>query len=454
MMRFPSRAQLKEQANRLVAYMGNAHRFRLKPASSLEALAAMYGQPDWNTLHALADEDRAPASNRADLTQLAHQNTFPLTWPRLGTWSRLGPPDLSVSSDDWFRHTLALGGSKQDRRAWLLFQFLEQRDRHSPGVFLNVFGADMLDAERSILRRDGVLVDLRQGEGLALNLMADMEPACIASTLLWLHKPLKSAGEDYYMQQANYTLAVVLQAMRAAKMRISLNSLRALFPSLLPRAASSGLHQLAAALPEDSGARESLMLFLSQFGFDSDVVPSRSWVANYTLVTQTLDRLAATPWAQMLFSDNPSARGLFALMSEGQCLAIEGPDESDGRAEQAVVRALRAALSRRLSLPRDDKDKSWVFGFAEVDTFGMPQGLPSLTVMVEQARSARTAVLMTARDTRALHSTQTGERLLSHVRNQLHLTGCSHEKLQEFVELMARQPVLVQPDRITVSLGL
>ena len=443
-MSLPPIEFLKVQANRLIGYMGDKHRFRLKPASSLEALAALYGYSDWNTLHAMAAREAAQPVAAQGLPHLSPHNAFPLTWTRHGT------VDLSVSSDDWFRHTLAIGGSKHDRRYWLQQQLMAQLDRDSAGVFLNVFGAELPAEMRDVFLTEGMLVDMRDAgkagnQGLVVNLLADMEPDSIAGLLVMVLRRANNPGEDYYLQQANHLLTVVVHAMQEARMSVSLNSLRALFPNGRP----DGLYELVQVLAEGSLARKNLEGVLAYCGFDGEAGHQRDWSTHYLVLMRALQLLASSAWAQTLLSDKPGAQGLFTLMSQGKCLVIEGPEESDGKAEKAVLYALRSALARRHVLPREEKEKGWVFGLAELDGYIAP----ALAVMAEQSRSSRTALLMTTRDVGAFKASNTGGRLLANIWNQLYVNGCSRERLLELMELMANRPVLHQPERITASVG-
>ncbi|KVP65624.1 hypothetical protein WJ96_04455 [Burkholderia ubonensis] len=447
-MNLPSVEFLKDQASRLVAYMGDKHRFRLRSASALEAVAAMYRQRDWNTLEAMASREAAPAAEQSysaagnpTVLPRSPQNTFPLMWtPR-------GMAEFSVSSNDWFRHTLAIGGSKQDRRIWLQQHLMAQLDQDSPGVFLNAFGGELPREVRDIFVQEGLLVDLsREDNGLTLNLMADLAADDIASMLVTvLLRSGNNPGNDYWVQASNYVLTVVVSAMQEAGRPVTLTSLMALFPNQRP----AGLYSLVQALDESSPARKSLQLFLDSCGFDGESIREQVWITHYSVLMHALQRLASNPWAQQLFSDEPGAQGLFTRLSQGKCLVLESPDGSDGSAEKAVLYALRSALARRLMLPREETEKGWVFGLGELDNYLAP----ALAIMVEQARSARAAILMTTRDAGTFKGSPTGERLLANVWNQLYLNGCPRERLLELFELMANRPVLAQPGHITSSVS-
>ncbi|HDR9103431.1 TPA: hypothetical protein QDB04_000151 [Burkholderia vietnamiensis] len=460
-MSLPSIPFLKDQANRLVAYLGDKHRFRLRAASALEAVAAMYGKPDWNTLQALSEREELPRPEAASVSLLAESRYYPLTWtPR-------GVPDFKVETNDWFRHTLAVGGSLESRREWVLQHIVAQVERGWPGVFLNAFGEKMPADVRDALLTDGMLLELpEESEGPllssfqgapfhadlfgrapkpqpyevdspALNLMADMEPEEIASMLVGvLLRAGESPGTDYYMQHANYVLTIVLHAMRAAGMAVSMRSLMDVFAD----GKLDNLHRLAKSLDPDSEAGKQMALFLEFYENKGNGVREKAWYTHFSVVMHALRRLNAARWPHLLFSENPGANGLFSLLQKGACLVIESPEKSDGQAEKAVTSALRSALSRRLMLPREEKQQGWIFSFGELDQYISP----SLARMAERARSGRVALLTTTKNETLIPTD-----LRANIWNRVYLSGCPREALLDWVREMESRPVLVQPGRIT-----
>lgn len=94
---------LKKQASRLAAYLGEKHRVNLKHSSVLEALAAVYGARNWQTLAA-----RAGTSQDRSTGAYAHQNeTLPLSWYEDGR------PHVEVPRAEWLRHGVARGTTEQ-----------------------------------------------------------------------------------------------------------------------------------------------------------------------------------------------------------------------------------------------------------------------------------------------------------------------------------------------------
>jgi len=90
---------LKKQAGRLAAYMGAKHRVNLKHASALEALAAVHGARNWQTLTAGAEQAEEP-----DLAA-----RLPGSRPMAISWKFDGTPHLEMPRSSWLRHAVAFG---------------------------------------------------------------------------------------------------------------------------------------------------------------------------------------------------------------------------------------------------------------------------------------------------------------------------------------------------------
>jgi hypothetical protein len=443
----PSLEFLKDQAALLVTYMGDKHRFRLKPASAYEALAAMYRQPDWNTLQAMAARASLGAVNSLTLPHLAPTNTFPLTWTH-------GRPDFTVNANDWFRHTVAFGGAKEDRRTWLQQHLVEHLDRGCAGAFINAFDGKMPEEVREGLRSQGLLIELAEDEGpvfmtrrgalerstlfepqsqvlspvsggLAVNLMADLDPEEVASLLVTLiFRTGENAGADFYRQAAFHMLSVVVHAMREAKLPVTLSALLSLFPDQRPDA----LLLLARSIDQDSVASKNLERFLATVMGNAEPIREKEWKLRFGVALHGLGRLANLAWANSLFSDEAGAKGLFSLLQEGKCLVLEAPKSANGQPEKAVIHAMRAALSRRYMLSREEKEQGWLFAFGEVDRyFASP-----LYRMAEMARSGRIALLMT------VAGSSLPRDFMDNVWNKLHLSGRGLDWQMELLEQRAK----------------
>lgn len=440
-MSLPSVEFLKDQATRLVTYLGDKHRFRLKPASALEAVAAMYGKHDWNTLHGLAQrlagEDvrigaPAPVSAAAD--------SFPLTW------SEQDRPQLTVTRDDWYRHTLGSGGALSDRQAWLQQHFGEHRARGGAGVFLNAFGKLPL-AAREVLHSEHLLVDLvSEDSTLAINLMADMEPEDIAAMTTELIFARESGlHDDYWKQSATRVLTVVARALREKGGQDTFVSLAELFP---PMSQPIKLHELMLSLAVGTNARTHLQGILGPHGDDGGAFSENTWATHYSLLSRALGQLSESSWTRGLFSTARDALGMYSLLSQRKCLVIECPERTTGLPERAVLYAMRSALALRHLVSRESRESvPWLLALGEVDGYLTP----ATACMAEQGRSTRMAMLMTTRELRLLESHPGGRQLLANVWNKLHLRGCSPAQLAELLAKMADRPVLVQPTRVTAA---
>lgn len=434
-MSLPTVKFLLDQAERLVTYMGDKHRFRLRSASAQEAVAAMYGKNDWNTLHGLAQRANEPAGAKA--LAAPQPGSFPLTW------SKLGHEQLTVSRNDWYRHTLASGGALADRQAWLQQHFAEHVQRGGAGVFLNAFGKLSLSA-REALHSERLLVDLVNEDcALPVNLMADMEPEAIGDlTTALIFARDHGLTDDYWKQSATVVVTVVVRALREAGKQVHFARLAELFPL---QAAPTQLRELMLSLPAESETRQHLAGILAPHGADGSTFSEKTWATHYSVLSRALAQLAESPWTYGLFSKARGAQGLFSLLSQRKCLVIECPERAAGLPERAVLYAMRSALALRYALSRDSRSVPWVFAMNEVDSYLCA----SLAGMAGHGRVAQMAMLMTTSDPGLLNGHPGGSELLANVWNTLHLHGCRPAQLAELLEKMADRPVLVQPSRVT-----
>lgn len=446
-MSLPSIHILKDQANRLVSYLGDKHRIRLKASSALEAIAAMYKQRDWNTLQALArradagPEDYASAASNPTPGYLTPKGQYPLTWLN----GRIG---YAVGENDWFRHTLVCGGAREDRQTWLQQQLMAHLDRSGAGAFINPFGGD-LTLELSQALRAGlsdrlVLLDLaRPAENtVSLNLLAGLEPEDVAALLLRLLPTVESSpGADFYRQKANHALTVLAAVLQHVGERVTL-------AAMLRPWRDNGtelLNLLTRAAPESQAYQNLRTLLDSLRHRDEDKLDVASLLGG---LVGRLSLLAAEPWAAVLFSADASALSLGNLLQQGRCLVIEGAGQGTpaaGKAEKLLGYALRAACQVRLYGSTEERANGWVFGFGEISDYLTPAFAP----MLAGARASRIALLMTAADRQIVARHPTGKAILANVWNQLFLGGLDEAKAQEIVEELRTAPVaLCQPGSV------
>lgn len=369
---FPDIAVLKDQAQRLATYMGDKHRLRLKTSGALEALAAMYCQPDWNTLQALSRRaDAAPPPNPGP-------DAFPVHWMPSGP--------VTVSAADWYRHTLMTSPSQDERRAWAFRHFAEHVERRDAGVFVNLWGSSIPKEVRLGLEQVSTVLDLNdpQPAARALNLLAGREPDAAAALLLTVLPEGTSPGADYYRQLAFSALAAILEGLRAAERPQTLNELLAcLRPGDL-----RPLEALCAASREGETATKRLCLFIEMLkGRSRDVRLD-------DILGGLIGRLAlvqSAPWGRTLFSAHPQAPNLADLLESGNRIVIELADSPEFRECQGrmVLKALDHYVTRvRMSAVRPD---CLVVLGDPLDYFDA-----SLIAVVRRARAARMAIAMTA----------------------------------------------------------
>ena len=437
-MNLPPVKFLLDQAERLVTYMGDKHRFRLKSASAQEAVAAMYGKQDWNTLHGLAQ--RASESAGQAPSPVAHEASFPLTW------STLDQPQLAVGREDWYRHTLASGGALVDRQAWLQRHFVAHGERGGAGVFLNASGKLPL-AAREALHSERLLVDLVNEDcTFPVNLMADMDPEAIGSmTTALMFARDRGLTDDYWKQSATMVVTIAARALREVGEQVNFARLAELFPH---QAKPTQLYELMLSLSTESTARGYLAGILGPHGAAGGTFSEKTWASHYGVLSRGLAQLAESSWTHALFSKARGAQGLFSLLSQRKCLVIECPERAAGLPERAVLYAMRSALMLRYELSRENRSIPWVFAMSEVDGYLCS----ALSGMAACGRAAQMAMLMTTRDPAVLNAHPAGCELQANVWNTLHLRGCSPAQLAELLEQMAGRPVLVQPSRVTAAI--
>lgn len=107
----------KKQADRLIKFLGDSHRFRLKRASALEAVAYIQGAADWNTLCARAAEE----------TTKSEASTRVLTWQN-------GEAALRQTKPAWQKHTLAVG-APGILDEWFSMQLFESQVQNEQALF-------------------------------------------------------------------------------------------------------------------------------------------------------------------------------------------------------------------------------------------------------------------------------------------------------------------------------
>lgn len=115
---------LKKQASRLAQFLGERHRLNLKHSSALEAIAAVHGARNWQTLAAGAESTREiepelPSTAPAEQLAMA--------------WGVSGAPVLSLPRFRWLHHAIAVG---KESDAWVQRSFDEAVQAGIPAILL------------------------------------------------------------------------------------------------------------------------------------------------------------------------------------------------------------------------------------------------------------------------------------------------------------------------------
>lgn len=115
---------LKKQASRLAQFLGERHRLNIKHSSALNAIAAVHGARNWQTLAASAESVR---EIEPELPSVA-----PST-PLAMTWGGGGMPILTIPRSSWLLHAIAVGA---DGDIWVQRSFDTAVQAGIPAVLL------------------------------------------------------------------------------------------------------------------------------------------------------------------------------------------------------------------------------------------------------------------------------------------------------------------------------
>ncbi|MEX3983637.1 hypothetical protein AB4Y45_32165 [Paraburkholderia sp. EG287A] len=437
---------LMEQANLLIAYMGDKHRFRLRAASSLEALAAIYRVKDWNTLKALAERAERPQRAREG----APQERYPLDWGPYG--ERMHVPRV-----DWQRHVLAEGGSVEKRRAWLQRHLAGQVERSGAGVFVNIFGGAITAAERAALSDHAQVLDLSSGHGPACNVFADMPVELVAEMVMAALRP-RLSGDVFWYARVMAAITTVLKVSEATGACITLSSLSFDVKQL---AYDCGRALLAASPPGDARAAAQALFDSLRGGAAAD-----SMRRLLVEAAEDLDELQRTPGIEGLFAASARAPSLLSLVQAPQCLVVEMAAQDSERAVRVQGAALqyvvREAVSRSIALPRDAREPHpRVIALSE----GHRYLEPAFGRVLEQGRSAGWTALVTIPDDDSLRQISSGFlgitgnvwnrtalSLVGNVWNRVYLGGLPQHVLDDVIARMqVADSVVVSPNGVQFS---
>lgn len=440
----PSVEFLKEQANRLIAYMGDNHRFRLKPASAYEAVASQWGEHDWNTLYARSMRGDAGDASHTGAAPTGSPADYPLDWGQYGE-------QLHVPRNDWQRHVLTQGADADARRDWLQRHLAGQLERGCGGVFVNAFGGQLPVEAREMLEHAGVRVlDLASGQGTSCNLLGGLEPEQTADILvhgLRRFPDAHSFRDDYWRARMRAALTTLTMVLRACGAHITLSRIC----TELRLLAEDRGERLLAACP-GGPERATMQALHDSLGADSPEVGSVRSI--FTEVANDMDVWLTHPSLRMLFADEVNAPGLLDWMCGEQCLVIEMAEQESLRMVELqgglLLGVAAAAVSHALTLPRKQRGAHpRLLALAEAHEYLVP----GAARIAEQGRSAGWTLLVTIPDENSLlRLRHTGRDILRTVWNRMYLGGLPESGLNEVMaRLTQAESVVVSPGRIQHS---
>ncbi|RQR65626.1 hypothetical protein DIE18_04035 [Burkholderia sp. Bp9125] len=433
-MNLPTVEFLKGQADRLITYLGDKHRFRMKPASALEALAALYQQPDWNTLQA-----RAAASCRPQPTPAREEHeSYPLDWGQYGG-------EFAVPRADWQRHVLALGGDGDARRDWLQRHLSAQIERGGAGVFVNLFGGELPAAAREQLEAHAQVLDLASSRGLACNVFTGL-PAMDAADVL-VSALRERLSDDYWRTRMHGVMSTLFLVMEAIGAHVTLNRVC----GELRRLGADGGASLVNACPSGIPARAVAQSLLDSLRGESNEGGAVRMLC--VRMAESMEAWLRMPGLSRLFAEQVNAPGLLALMSGPQCLVVEMADQDSWRLLHVqgalLLGVAHHAVCTSLQLPREPRDTHpRLLALAEV------QGYLSMSLRpaVERGRSAGWTMLLTVPDEHYLRRSMagdTGASFLANVWNRMYLDGLPESALGNAFDRLSRaRQVVVSPGHL------
>jgi hypothetical protein len=348
-------ANYKLQAERLAEHFSDVHRFRLKPSRALEAIAAVHGARDWNTLQACPRPAEAPSRGTAATTQAVSSLFAPLD---------LGNAQVVTQV---LSHRMTVSGADSEARAAVLKRLVAHQASRGAAVYFDLStqgrGEKVLRllGEHSPNGLSPISIDPISPAMPSFDALAGSDVDHATSMLVNLLPPNDSPGADYYRAQAQAILKAVLSALHAANQRPTLARIRDLLLSPeragdliggLPEEWLSSLTRemlISKDFPKHAGALLGrLQLLLNAFGdtLSPEGQPSFSWTDSWREGRSVYVRASGAPVASTIGALlRDSLTSALATANQKQALAVfivgEGAQEFAIRG--GLVRAAQKA---------------------------------------------------------------------------------------------------------------
>jgi hypothetical protein len=418
---------LKKQAGRLATYLGANHRVNLKHASALEAIAAVHGARNWQTL-AAGTGDSAGVPDGAVPRGGRAVERFTMTWVR-------GAPALTVPDSDWFRHTLATG-TPVECVGWLEQHMVDCLTRSADGVFFNVLPEGYGPTFQAV--RGGA-----PDTATAYSLLAGLSAQEATSMLMLAHPARRNDGSlaAHEQQLCELLLEAVIFAILERPPRLTLSL-------LLDCLEYSGMVVL---LAKSKGvAEERLRSMLAMMGDMATSEPRQRVNQLVKPLVQALRALLAEPAARAVLDEAPDApspaRSVAESIGAGGLWHVSLP--AKGRTPyilgQLWMRALEFALHRR-RVAGPAFGAPVVLGWTNAERFS---GQPMVSI-ASQARSTPAALLLATRHEQDLGRAPSGAAVMLNIRQRLHL-GVPGQVLEQEIlrRLRASSAQLITQDEV------
>lgn len=424
---------LKKQAARLAAYLGTNHRLNLKHASALEALAAVHGARNWQTL--AAQSTSSAAGERDAPTPAIAGSSAQQTAQRPVSWSTNGMP-LLVPSTQWHRHTIAYG-SADDLDDWsaqhlayclenkiggLFFAMAERSSTPAASIWEDgTFFFDMESTTEAPLASDS--------RPVSLNLLAGCT-AAEAAHLLVGFVPTRGTPSAQ-IDRIRDGLEILIGAMLTADAHLAITTI---LHCLLGGTIIAEIAQRSSGPVQDALTAWSAAAEREPGGIQGLFAP----------LSAALAKALSSPFARRMFSPRTDALSAINVLEQGGTIVVKLRRWSEPAVtwSQPWMRILWLASSRRATATSTSRPAT-VCCIPELYTFLGP----SLTPVLRQVRSTNVVMLVGSSDAR-VRAQELGDAALN-TSNRLYLgqrKGVVQEELLRRLE--AASSVLVTSDGV------
>jgi hypothetical protein len=338
----------KQQAARLAEHFSSVHKMRLKHASSLEAVAALHGMKDWNTLVA----NPVPSIESAPAAPVSLASALSLLFPAKSVVDReFCAALLSVQS--------RIQGDAATERTALSQQLLAYQVKRGGFIYLQCGDAKMPDVIARVMAQEGNASLLRIVDWFApdvsetynpLEGMTAEEVSDAALNLLPLTDG--SPGAEFYRQNSRYALRSIASAMLELRVPVTFRTLAEAFTQ--PETVLLDMEQL---LPPGGAAGEHFSSFLDTYRTMTKSGPGLDRDSFYAHVGGFAGRLAKLSAGSLgkIFNAASSSVSVRAALEKGLCVFLRSAT-LEAATGFHLTKVILASLESALAHSRDTKN--------------------------------------------------------------------------------------------------